>query len=52
MAKDPREQHKTDAERVPEQGTGKRDQDLNRIVKKERERQGHPEEPEAPLPPA
>jgi hypothetical protein len=51
MAKDPREQHKTDAERVPEQGTGL-DRDLDRIVEKERERQGRPEEPDAPLPPA
>lgn len=52
MAKDPREQQATEAERVPEQGTGKLDQDLDRIVEKERERQERPEDPGAPLPPA
>lgn len=39
MAKDPREQQKTDAERIPEQGSGKLDQDLDQIVEKERQRQ-------------
>jgi hypothetical protein len=39
MANDPREQQKTDAERVPEQGTGKLDEDLDQIVEKERVRQ-------------
>jgi hypothetical protein len=39
MAKHPGEQQKTDAERVPEQGTGKLDEDLDRIVEKERARQ-------------
>jgi hypothetical protein len=52
MAKDPREQQKSDAERVPAQGTGKLDQDLDRIVEKERERQERPDDPGAPLPPA
>ena len=52
MAKAPREQQKTDAERVPEEGTGKLDQDLDRIVDKERERQARPEDTGAPLPPA
>jgi hypothetical protein len=52
MAKDPREQQQTDAERVPEHGTGTLDQDLDRIVEKERERQERPEEPDTPLPPA
>ena len=52
MAKAPREQQKTDAERVPEESTGTLDQDLDRIVDKERERQERPEDPGAPLPPA
>ena len=52
MAKDPREHQKTDAERMPEQGSGKLDQDLDRIVEKERERQARPDDPGAPLPPA
>jgi hypothetical protein len=52
MAKAPREQQKTDAERVPEQGTGKLDQDLDHIVEKERGRQERPDDPSAPLPPA
>ena len=52
MAKEPREHPKTDAERTPEQGTGKLDQDLDRIVEKERERQERPKDPGAPLPPA
>jgi len=52
MAKEPREQAKTDAGRVPEQGTGKLDQDLDRIVEKERERQQRPDDAGAPLPPA
>jgi hypothetical protein len=30
MAKDPREQPQTDAERIPEQGTGKTDKDTER----------------------
>lgn len=50
MAKAPRDQQKTDAERVPEQGTGKLDQDLDRIVEKERARQERPEEPDAAPP--
>ena len=51
MAKDPREQQKTDAERVPEHGTGTLDQDLDRIVEKERTRQTRrPGSPEAPPP--
>lgn len=45
MAKAPREQQKTDAERVPDQGTGKLDEDLDRIVEKERARQEHPDAP-------
>jgi hypothetical protein len=49
MTKDPHEQQKTDAERVPEQGTGKLDEDLDRIVEKERTRQRQrPGSPEAP----
>lgn len=53
MAKEPRDQQKTDAERrVPEQGTGKLDEDLDRIVEKERARQERPDDPGAPLPPA
>ena len=53
MAKKPRDRQKTDAERVPEQGTGKLDQDLDRIVEKERARQQErPDDPGAPLPPA
>jgi hypothetical protein len=48
MAKAPRDQQKTDAERVPEQGTGKLDQDLDKIVEKERARQERPEDPDAP----
>ena len=50
MAKAPREQQKTDAERVPEHGTGKLDQDLEQIAEKERARQERPEEPDAPSP--
>ena len=53
MAKEPREQQRTDAERVPEQGAGKLDQDLDRIVEKERARQQErSDDPGAPLPPA
>ena len=52
MAKAPREQQKTDGERGPEQGTGKLDQGLDRIVEKERARQERPDDPGAPLPPA
>ena len=53
MAKAPRDQQKTDADRVPEEGTGKLDQDLDRIVEKDRERQRErPDDPGAPLPPA
>ena len=48
MAKAPRDQRKTDAERVPEQGTGKLDQDLDKIVEKERARQERPEDRDAP----
>jgi hypothetical protein len=48
MAKDPREQQKTDAERIPEHGTGKLDEDLDEIVRKERARQERPEERSAP----
>ena len=48
MAKDPREQQKTDAERVPEQGTGKLDEDLDRIAEKERARQERADDPGAP----
>jgi hypothetical protein len=48
MAKDPGEQQKTDAERIPEQGTGKLDQDLDQIVEKERERQKRPGRPGMP----
>ena len=44
MAKEPREQQKTDAERIPEQGTGKLDQDLDQIVEKERQRQERPKD--------
>ena len=44
MAKDPHEQQKTDAERIPEQGTGKLDEDLDEVVKKERERQQRPDD--------
>jgi hypothetical protein len=44
MAKGPREPQKTDAERIPEQGTGELDQDLDQIVEKERERQKRPED--------
>jgi hypothetical protein len=53
MAKAPRDQPKSDADRVPEQDTGKLDQDLDRIVEKERARQQErPDDPGAPLPPA
>ena len=52
MAKEPREQQKTDAERTPEHGAGKLDQDLDRIVEKERERQERPDDAGTPLPPA
>ena len=48
MAKDPREQQKTDAERIPERGTGKLDEDLDQIVEKERARQDRPEDSSAP----
>jgi len=48
MAKDPREQQKTDEERIPEQGTGKLDEDLDEIVKKERARQERPDDASAP----
>ena len=50
MAKAPREQQKTDAGRIPEQGTGKLDEDLDRIVEKERARQERPEDPDASPP--
>ena len=53
MAQTPRDQQKTDAEGVPEQNSGKLDQDLDRIVEKERARQQErPDDPGAPLPPA
>jgi hypothetical protein len=48
MAKEPREQQKTDAERIPEQGTGKLDEDLDRIGEKERARQKRPDDAGAP----
>ena len=38
MAKDPGQQQKTDAERIPEKGTGKLDADLDRLTDAERER--------------
>jgi hypothetical protein len=50
MAKAPREQQKTDADRIPDEGTGKLDQDLDQIVEKERARRERPEEPDAPSP--
>jgi hypothetical protein len=50
MAKAPREQQKTDADRIPDDGTGKLDQDLDQIVEKERARRERPEEPDAPSP--
>jgi hypothetical protein len=36
MAKAPREQQKTDAERVPDRGTGKLDADNSRLPEEER----------------
>ena len=39
MTENPKDQRKTDAERVPPQGTGRLDADLDRIVEKERARQ-------------
>ena len=50
MAQAPREQQKRDAERIPDQGTGKLDKDLDQIVEKERARQERPEKPDAPSP--
>lgn len=47
MAKEPRDQQNTDAERVPEQGTGKLDADLDQIVERERARQDRPEDSSA-----
>jgi hypothetical protein len=38
MAKDPREQQKTDAERIGEHGTGKLDQDTDRMTEEDRRR--------------
>jgi hypothetical protein len=48
MAKDPHEQQKTDAGRIPAQGAGKLDQDLDEIAERERERQERPEDSSAP----
>jgi hypothetical protein len=36
MAQDPREQQETDAERIPEGGTGKIDQDTDRLGERDR----------------
>jgi len=36
MAQDPREQQETDAERIPEGGTGQLDQDSDRLGERDR----------------
>ena len=48
MAKAPREQQKTDAERVPHRGTGKLDADNSRLPEEERpeHRRFPPDEPQ------
>ena len=48
MAKDPREQQKTDAQRVPDSGTGKLDADNSRMPEEEQpeHRRFPPDEPQ------
>jgi hypothetical protein len=52
MTGSPKDQPKTDAERVPEQGTGKLEADLDRIVEKERARQRRRPGSSGALPPS
>lgn len=42
MAKDPREQQETDANRIPEKGTGKTDADVARLSEQDRLKKNQP----------